>query len=134
MKKSHIPKTNHSYCCCWWLRFFYIYIPRKSFSAEEKCNYILHKYCSLWKLEMVKCRQVVVWVYWEEFPFALQTRSNLMFRPIYSITNELTGTFRNTLGTCLQHNYLDRNWQNMEYQLRKMNRSKIQLDFKWWKI
>ena len=53
---------------------------------------------------MVKCRQVEVRVYLEEFPFAFQTRSNLMFRPIYYTTNELTGMFRNVVETCLQDN------------------------------
>ena len=81
----------------------YKYFEEKFF-GRGKCNYFLHKYCSLWKLEMVKCRQVEVRVYLEEFPFAFQTRSNLMFRPIYYITNELTGIFRNVVETCLQDN------------------------------
>ena len=83
--------------------FLYKYFKEKFF-GRGKCNYFLHKYCSLWKLEMVKCRQVEVRVYLEEFPFAFQTRSNLMFRPIYYITNELTGIFRNVVETCLQDN------------------------------
>ena len=83
--------------------FLYKYFE-ENFFGRGKCNYFLHKYCSLWKLEMVKCRQVEVKVYLEEFPFAFQTRSNLMFRPIYYITNELTGMFRNVVETCLQDN------------------------------